>query len=392
MRWSDCPAFLHFDARMNDMSSSERVRKRSTSWRTLREWINEPHDYEWISHLRSSRAIAPIFRVLLGVMTVTLGSSAFFKLIGPDTPTTAVGKLLSASMVIGSLIVMTCWFTLPFPGRRGLLAFGIFADLGIASAIVLVPDRDSGLFGCIIFAISGTFATLFVSARWLIAHVIFATSITTLILVLAFQQGTVDPTTIAARATVLFGAVTVVPIFSHLTWRTLYRDARDSDRDHLTGLFNRRGLEAAVIDLFDSARAQEKCLAFVVVDIDKFKMVNDLHGHSEGDRVIIRTADRLKTHVGNQGVVGRVGGEEYLAVISGTSERISELIDGITSAISDHSDLLPTTVSVGAVIMSAESKAWTGGSSAISVASNVADSMMYQAKAAGGNGLRSTEI
>lgn len=374
------------------MSSSESVRSRNTSWRTLKEWFDEPHDYEWISNQRSSRAIAPIFRGLLGVMTAILGSGAFFKLIGPDAPTASAGKFLSVCMVIGSLIVMTCWFTLPFPGRRGLLAFGIFADLGIASAILLVPDRDSALFGCIIFAISGTFATLFVSARWLMAHVIFATSITTLILVLAYQQGTVDPTTIAARATVLLGAVTIVPIFSHLTWRTLYRDARDSDRDPLTGLFNRRGLDAAVIDLFDSARVQEKCLAFIVVDIDKFKMVNDLHGHSEGDQVIIRTANRLKTHIGDQGVVGRVGGEEYLAVISGCHEEIGTLIDGITSAISDHSDLVPTTVSVGAVIMPAGSKAWTGGSSAISVASNVADSMMYQAKAAGGNSLRATEI
>ena len=377
---------------MNHMSSPESVRSRNTSWRTLKEWFDEPHDYEWISNQRSSRAIAPIFRGLLGAMTAILGSGAFFKLVGPDTPTTTAGKFLSVCMVIGSLIVMTCWFTLPFPGRRGLLAFGIFADLGIASAILLVPDRDSALFGCIIFAISGTFATLFVSARWLMAHVIFATSITTFILVLAYQQGTVDPTTIAARATVLLGAVTILPIFSHLTWRTLYRDARDSDRDPLTGLFNRRGLEAAVSDLFDSARVQEKCLAFIVVDIDKFKMVNDLHGHSEGDQVIIRTANRLKTHVGNRGVVGRVGGEEYLAIISGCHEEIGTLVDGITSAISDHSDLVPTTVSGGAVIMPAGSKAWTGGSSAISVASNVADSMMYQAKAAGGNSLRATEI
>lgn len=364
----------------------------SSTWHTLKEWFNEPHDYEWISHLRSSRAIQPIFRTLLGVMTLLLGAGAFFKLIGPDTPTTLIGKCLSMAMVAGSVVVTVCWLTLPFPGRRGLLTFGIFADLSIAGAVILVPDRESALFGCTIFAITGTFATLFVSARWLIAHVIWATSITTGILLLAHQQGTVDPTTLMARATVLLGAVTIVPIFAHLTWRTLYRDARDSDRDPLTGLYNRRGLDTAVGDLFGDSRSQKSCLAFIVVDIDKFKMVNDIHGHSEGDLVIQRTADRLAVHLGGHGVIGRVGGEEYLAVIAGSPQKVALIVDGIIAALSDPADAVPTTVSVGAVIMAAESKAWTSGASAISAATKIADSMMYQAKTAGGNGLRTTEI
>ena len=109
--------------------------------------------------------------------------------------------------------------------------------------VLLVPDRSSGTFGCIVFAVTGTFATLFVSARWLVAHVVWSTTVTTTVFVLAYLEGDVDITTLLARGTVLFGAVTLVPIFAHLTWRTLYRDAQYSDRDPLTGLFNRRGLE-----------------------------------------------------------------------------------------------------------------------------------------------------
>lgn len=374
------------------MSRPDHVSTGKTSWDTLKEWFNEPYDYEWISHLRSSRAIQPIFRILLGVMTAILGSSAFFKLIGPDAPTTDAGKLLSILMIAGTVIVTMCWLTLPFPGRRGLLAFEIFADLGIAGAVILVPDRESGLFGCTIFAISGTFVTLFVSARWLLAHVVWATSICATILVLALQQGSVDGTTALARATVLFGAVTVLPIFTHLTWRTLYRGARDSDRDPLTGLFNRRGLDGAVLDRFEHARTRAESIAFIVVDIDKFKSVNDIHGHAKGDQVIIRTGNRLKTHVGIHGVIGRVGGEEYLGVLSGSPEQINILINGISDAISDHPDALPTTVSIGAVVIPSTSKAWIGGQSTIALASNVADVMMYQAKAAGGNRLRTGEI
>ena len=81
-------------------------------------------------------------------------------------------------------------------------------------------DRSSGTFGCIVFAVTGTFATLFVSARWLVAHVVWSTTVTTTVFVLAYLEGDVDITTLLARGTVLFGAVTLVPIFAHLTWRT----------------------------------------------------------------------------------------------------------------------------------------------------------------------------
>ncbi|MDV6276424.1 GGDEF domain-containing protein [Rhodococcus erythropolis] len=135
-----------------------------------------------------------------------------------------------------------------------------------------------------------------------------------------------------------------------MTWRTLYRDAQYSDRDPLTGLFNRRGIVGAVGDLFESTRDDSSCLAFVVVDIDKFKTVNDLHGHAEGDHVIRRTANRLSTHLGERGAVGSLRRHPH------HGERRS------------------------------------GGASAILAATNVADSMMYQAKAAGGNTIRSAQI
>lgn len=381
-----------FDAKIVTMSRPVHPPSGSNSWRTLKEWYDEPHDYEWLTQHRSSRAIQPLFRVLLGIMTIIFGITAIFKLIGPDAPPTLFGKYLAISVVVGCFLVAAFWFTQPFPGRRGLIAFVIFADIGFAGAVLMVIDRESATFGCIAFVVSGTYATLFVSARWLLAHVVWATGVSIIVFFLAFQEANADTTTLIARALVLFTAVTLLPIFSHLTWRTLYRDARFSDRDPLTGLLNRRGLEPAILDLFEHARAEQWSLAFVVVDIDKFKLVNDVHGHFEGDQVIKRTADRLSTHLGQRAVIGRIGGEEYLAAISGPIQLISVLIGGIVEAISSHPDAIPTTVSVGAVIMPTESKAWTGGSTAIAVASNVADSMMYQAKAAGGNSLRTAEI
>lgn len=383
---------LEFGAKIDHMYSPVQAPAGKNSWATLREWMDEQHDYEWIKHHRSSRSILPLFRILLGAMSIIFGLTALLKLVGPDAPPTPIGKYLAAIVVIACFVLAGFWFTRPFPGRVGLIAFAVFADIGLTGAVLMVSDRESATFGCTAFVVSGAFATLFVSAKWVLAHVVWAAGISIIVFALAFAEEDADYTTLAARALVLFAAAVLVPIFSHLTWRTLYRDARDSDRDPLTGLFNRRGLDTAVIDLFDHARNKGWSLAFFVVDIDKFKLVNDVHGHSVGDQVIGRTANRLSTHLGLRAVIGRVGGEEYLAVISGPHQKVTDLINGIISAISDHPDSVPTTVSVGAVVMTSESKAWTGGSSAISVACNAADAMMYQAKAAGGNSLRTAEI
>ena len=383
---------LEFNAKIGVMRTPVHLPTGGNSWNLLNEWYHEEHDYEWMKRQRSSRAIQPLCRALLGIMSMIFGLTALVKLVGPDAPPTTLGKYLGAIVVVSCFVIAGLWFTRPFPGRRGLIAFAIFADIGLAGAVLMVTDRDSATFGCIAFAVSGTYATLFVSAKWLLGHVAWATGVSIIVFVLAFGAGTVDHGTLLARALVLFAAVTLLPIFSHLTWRMMYRDARESDHDPLTGLFNRRGLDAAVTVLFDQARDDAWCLAFIVVDIDKFKLVNDVHGHPAGDRVIQRTANRLSAHLGQRAVVGRVGGEEYLAVISGPPEMIITLTEGIVPALSDYPDPIRATVSVGVAIMPTESKAWTGGSSAISVASNVADSMMYQAKAAGGNGVRTTSI
>lgn len=361
-------------------------------WRLLEEWFQESHDYDWLKHQRSTRAIEPLCRALLGVMTLIFGITGIFKLIGPDAPPTELGQLAAGIVVVSCFLVAGLWFTQPFPGRPGLIAFGIFADIGLAGSVLMVTDRESATYGCITFVITGTYATVFLSAKWLLAHVVWSTGVTAMVFALAYQEPDADMSTLTARALVMFTAVILLPIFAHLTWRTLYRDARYSDRDPLTGLYNRRGLDAAVSELFDQARISGSALAFIVVDIDKFKLVNDVHGHSVGDQVIKRTATRIGTHLGEQAVIGRVGGEEYLAVISGSRHLVVVLIDGLIAALSNCSDSVPTTVSIGAVILPTESKAWTGGPSAISVASNVADAMMYQAKAAGGNRVRTAEI
>jgi diguanylate cyclase len=105
--------------------------------------------------------------------------------------------------------------------------------------------------------------------------------------------------------------------------RSLQRDlslAQDSaERDPLTGLPNRRALEQALARAVETARRTDAALAVAFCDIDHFKRINDVHGHSVGDRVLRLVGDALADEADESTFVGRQGGEEFVLLFEGQS-------------------------------------------------------------------------
>lgn len=91
------------------------------------------------------------------------------------------------------------------------------------------------------------------------------------------------------------------------------RYVHDALVDPLSGLLNRRGFDARLADL--GARGESGCV--VLCDIDHFKQVNDMHGHAEGDRVIVALADALRNAAPAGALVARFGGEEFVLFLPG---------------------------------------------------------------------------
>ena len=94
---------------------------------------------------------------------------------------------------------------------------------------------------------------------------------------------------------------------------------RDAESDHLTGLPNRRAFEAVFEREYREARAAVDNLSIAIADIDKFKRVNDTHGHETGDRVIQAVADVLGQVSNRNCHVARHGGEEFVLLFRGMS-------------------------------------------------------------------------
>jgi two-component system cell cycle response regulator len=125
--------------------------------------------------------------------------------------------------------------------------------------------------------------------------------------------------------------------------------------DGLTGLHNRRYLDVHLATLFDAASRRGAPLALLLLDIDRFKSINDTWGHEAGDDVLREFAVRVRGMTRNVDLVARYGGEEVVVVIPDATaeearfvaERIRERIGGTPFEIHRRSRRIDVTVSIG---------------------------------------------
>lgn len=104
--------------------------------------------------------------------------------------------------------------------------------------------------------------------------------------------------------------------------------------DGLTGAFNRAHFDEQSRAMFASCNAEKRSLAVLFIDADKFKSVNDTHGHKAGDAVLVELARRLRDSVGKSGVVCRYGGEEFAVLLPGIGlEKAAKVADIIRAGL-----------------------------------------------------------
>jgi diguanylate cyclase (GGDEF)-like protein/PAS domain S-box-containing protein len=152
--------------------------------------------------------------------------------------------------------------------------------------------------------------------------------------------------------------------------------------DSLTGLGNRRYLESIIHSRLEELRRNDWHFGILFADIDDFKAINDKHGHDIGDQVIKMVGRTLDGTSRYFDVIGRWGGEEFIAVIANAEEQKLHEIGGRMRAMVEHSMLnapgyLFVTVSIGGTQATREDT--------IESLLRRADEKLYQAKKSGKN-------
>jgi two-component system cell cycle response regulator len=141
--------------------------------------------------------------------------------------------------------------------------------------------------------------------------------------------------------------------------------------DPLTGLSNRRFILTQLGGMVSGARRHDRPLTIAIIDVDNFKTVNDTRGHAEGDRVLAAVAHALREHLRAEDQLGRLGGEEFLALLPETDARAAnKAAEKMRASVAE----VGVTVSIGWA-------AW-GGEEADELLGR-ADDALYTAKARG---------
>jgi len=156
--------------------------------------------------------------------------------------------------------------------------------------------------------------------------------------------------------------------------------------DPMTKLYNRRYFTEISETILDLAKRDKKDLCIVMLDIDKFKLVNDTYGHKIGDDVIIRLAQNLQKHQRKSDIICRYGGEEFVILLPNTSIDGAKIVsENIRASIEDLTVKIDDNQSINFTVSMGVSQVHTNLEQNIEPALKRADEALYEAKEIGRN-------
>ena len=162
-----------------------------------------------------------------------------------------------------------------------------------------------------------------------------------------------------------------------------------AERDPLTGAFNRRAFESRAAEALRDMAARRQPGALLLLDVDRFKTVNDSFGHAVGDRILVALTGVLEACLPRDAILARLGGDEFVILVPGLDAAAASRVG---AAIRDRMAReggrgLPTgaTISLGAAL-------FTGGPAGLDTLMALADTALYEAKANGRDRLQARRL
>lgn len=298
-------------------------------------------DYTYFANTARERWV----RYFVGTLTLLFGLSGILMV-----PTGIHYDGLAVFVLIGALTtipVAIAWFLGPWPSPRVANAFVFYADVGIVGILFSSTDHYVPLAGCMMFTIVAVFTVIASSFRVMWIHLAVSVATVLALGILAVGQGK-NPWLVAATAVTVV-TLYLTPLMMRAYIRHLRSRASGAVIDSLTGLYNRRGLLEAIDDVGTASTdsPSDRTIGVTVLDIDRFKDINDRFGHPTGDAVLIEIASRLTAAVPQTSVVSRLSGDEFVIVHIGSPGEIESADHRIRIGLDESFSGPPFTASVG---------------------------------------------
>lgn len=353
--------------------------------RQMRHWVGrwwrQPDNYEQLSSHLKARGMDAHIRVRISIIAASLSISAVSSIWSPAGPRGIIEITLAAvagvGAAAGSLLWVLCW-----PTRRQAVVFAVASTTSIALAALAQSNPAAGMLSCTAFAVIAIHLGLFHAAPMLAYNIGCAA------LVAGIQAGRLVAPFGLGSALCAYWVVLLLSLAGslglHAVSQALGVDAVRADRDSLTSLFNRRAFFLHASRCLDDHRDHKVDLVIAVIDLDRFKQLNDRYGHAVGDEALVAVAQTLQHNAGETAVVGRIGGEEFAVADTWQALEVGPRAQRLCNAIA----ALPfgITGSVGTVsLKSPHATAMNITESVIGDLMAMADAAMYVAKRRGGN-------
>jgi diguanylate cyclase (GGDEF)-like protein len=345
----------------------------------LKLWWRQSDHYDRLSSHLQARGMDTITRAMISVVAAGFAVVALGTIATPTGPRSVVPLVCTVTASVGAAGCSLLW-ALRWPSRVAAIRFVVVATASIALIALAQHHIVFGLLTCTAFAATAGYVALFHNAPVMTAHFAVASTV-----------GAVECGRVAVRYNVVSGVCAymllllltlVVPFGVQVVVHVLGNDAMRAERDELTGLLTRRAFRRRAKAHLEQGRNQLDHVVIAMVDLDRFKQLNDNYGHRTGDDALVAVARALRDTTDDTAVIGRSGGEEFVIADIWHPDELARRAQQLCDVIA----ALPfgITASIGTAGIDSTYRPGDSGDLLFELIS-AADDAMYVAKRRGGN-------
>jgi diguanylate cyclase (GGDEF)-like protein len=353
------------------------VRESAMGW--LRLWWRQSDHYDRLSAHLQARGMETVTRGTISLIAGSLAVVALMTMFFPTGPRGAIawtGTLASgAGAAAGALLWALRW-----PTRTTAIRFALLSNASIALITLVQSDPMLAMMACTTFATMASYIALFHTPPLMAYNFAVASGIGAFEGLRMAERSNIVSALSAYSLLLLLNLA--VPFGIQVVVHVLGADAVHAERDQLTGLLTRRAFHRRAKACLERGDKQQAFVVIAVIDLDRFKQLNDSYGHSTGDDALVSVANALRNTTDDAAVIGRSGGEEFVVAdiwdpdeVSGKAEQLCEVIAALPFGI---------TASIGTAGIHPAYRTGNRGDLLIELIA-AADAAMYAAKRRGGN-------